>query len=141
MGYVMLQIEVSCHQSIAERDQGEAEVLARRFLVLLRSFLTGQALKASTAGDRMGGAVEARPDDVDDRDDACSPIVRAFGPDWRWKFMLIIVSALVAVLLLIWLAKRGVMTWWCRRRRVPPQPQPSMPMCTVCQDHCWRMAY
>ena len=39
---VMLQIEVSFHQSIAERDQGEAEVLARRFLVLLRSFLTGQ---------------------------------------------------------------------------------------------------
>ena len=82
----------------------------------------------------MGGAVETRPD-VDDADDAC-PIVRALGPDWRWKFMLIIVGALIAALLLIWLAKRGS-TWWCRRRRAPkpqPQPQPPIPMCTVCRD-------
>ncbi|PVH47466.1 hypothetical protein PAHAL_4G069600 [Panicum hallii] len=56
----------------------------------------------------MGGAVlETRTDvDIDDPDDA-SPIVRALGPDWRWKFMLIIAGALLATLLLIWLAKRA----------------------------------
>lgn len=52
-------------------------------------------------------SIETRTDvDIDDPDDA-SPIMRALGPDWRWKFMLIVAGALLATLLLIWLAKRA----------------------------------
>ncbi|CAL5053973.1 unnamed protein product [Urochloa decumbens] len=80
----------------------------------------------------MGGIVETRPrSDLDDPDDGA--IARALGPHWRLKFTALVAAALVATLLLIWLAKRGVR--WYRNRKRAPQPQPPPPpMCTVCLD-------